>query len=54
MRRGVPSGFIHRWFYGRGSWHEKKISPKEWQFVYKTTKLRKKAKEKEIQKEISI
>ena len=38
--RGVPKGYVHRWRYQTGSWHEKKTGNNKWKFVWKSTKNR--------------
>jgi hypothetical protein len=37
---GMRVGGIHRWYYDRGEWKEKKVSPDKWEFNYATNKRR--------------
>lgn len=33
-------GRSHKWYYDKGEWKEKKISPDDWEFTYAVTKRR--------------
>ena len=33
-------GRTHKWFYDKGEWKEKKLTPDKWQFNYSVTKRR--------------
>ena len=33
-------GGIHQWYYDKGEWKEKKITPDKWEFTYATNKRR--------------
>jgi len=37
---GMKIGRTHKWFYDKGEWKEKKITPDKWQFNYSVTKRR--------------
>jgi hypothetical protein len=37
---GMKIGRSHKWYYDRGEWKEKKISPDEWRFTYSVGKKR--------------
>ncbi len=37
---GMPVGRAHKWYYDRGEWRERKITPDEWEISYQTTKRR--------------
>jgi hypothetical protein len=37
---GMKIGRRHKWYYDKGEWHEKKITPEEWQIEYAVTKRR--------------
>lgn len=37
---GMPVGRSHKWYYDRGEWRERKLSPDEWEISYQTTKRR--------------
>jgi hypothetical protein len=37
---GVKVGRGHKWYYDRGEWKEKKITPDLWEFTYATPKRR--------------
>lgn len=37
---GMKIGRSHKWYYDKGEWKEKKISPDEWQIHYAVTKRR--------------
>src|SRR5688500_14097034 len=38
---GMKIGRGHKWYYDKGEWKEKKISPEKWEFTYAVTKRRK-------------
>jgi hypothetical protein len=38
---GMKVGRSHSWFYDKGAWKEKKVTPDEWEFSYAVTKRRK-------------
>jgi len=38
---GMKIGRMHRWYYDKGEWQEKKITPEKWEFTYNTVKRRK-------------
>lgn len=38
---GMKVGRSHSWFYDKGAWKEKKVTPDEWEFTYAVTKRRK-------------
>jgi hypothetical protein len=37
---GMKVGRTHKWFYDKGEWKEKKLTPDKWQFNYSVTKRR--------------
>jgi hypothetical protein len=37
---GMMVGGVHRWYYERGEWKEKKVAPDKWEFTYATNKRR--------------
>jgi hypothetical protein len=37
---GMKIGRSHKWYYDKGEWKEKKVTPDEWQFTYAVTKRR--------------
>ena len=37
---GVKVGRGHKWYYDKGEWKEKKVTPDEWQFTYDVPKRR--------------
>jgi hypothetical protein len=37
---GMRVGRTHKWYYDKGEWKEKKITPDKWQFTYNVTKRR--------------
>lgn len=37
---GMKIGRSHKWYYDRGEWRERKITPDEWEISYQTTKRR--------------
>jgi hypothetical protein len=37
---GMKVGGSHRWYYDRGEWKEKKITPDKWEFTYAVNKRR--------------
>jgi hypothetical protein len=37
---GVKVGRGHKWYYDKGEWKEKKVSPDKWEFTYNVTKRR--------------
>lgn len=37
---GMRVGRTHKWFYDKGEWKEKKLTPDKWQFSYNVTKRR--------------
>jgi hypothetical protein len=37
---GMRVGATHQWYYDRGEWKEKKITPDKWEFTYATNKRR--------------
>lgn len=37
---GMKVGRRHKWYYDKGEWKEKKITPDEWEFTYAVTKRR--------------
>lgn len=37
---GMKIGRSHKWYYDRGEWKEKKVTPDEWQIHYAVTKRR--------------
>ena len=37
---GMKIGRTHKWFYDKGEWKEKKLTPDKWQFTYSVTKRR--------------
>jgi hypothetical protein len=37
---GMKIGRHHKWYYDKGEWKEKKITPDEWEFSYAVTKRR--------------
>ena len=37
---GMRVGATHQWYYDRGEWKERKITPDKWEFTYATNKRR--------------
>src|SRR5919106_846088 len=37
---GMKVGRSHKWYYDKGEWKEKKITPDDWEFTYATNKRR--------------
>ena len=37
---GMTVGRSHKWYYDKGVWHDKKITPDEWEINYAVTKRR--------------
>jgi hypothetical protein len=37
---GMKVGRSHKWYYDKGEWKEKKVTPDKWQFTYAVTKRR--------------
>jgi hypothetical protein len=37
---GMKVGRSHKWYYDKGEWKEKKITPDDWEFNYAVTKRR--------------
>ena len=37
---GMKVGRTHKWYYDKGEWKEKKMTPDQWQFTYNVTKRR--------------
>lgn len=37
---GMKIGRSHKWYYDKGEWKEKKVSPDDWEFTYAVTKRR--------------
>ena len=37
---GMKVGRTHKWYYDKGEWKEKKITPDKWQFTYNVPKRR--------------
>jgi hypothetical protein len=37
---GMKVGRTHKWYYDKGEWKEKKITPDKWQFTYNAPKRR--------------
>lgn len=37
---GMKVGHSHKWYYDKGEWRERKISPEEWDIYYETIKRR--------------
>ena len=37
---GMKVGRTHKWYYDKGEWKEKKLTPDKWQFNYNVTKRR--------------
>ena len=37
---GMRVGGIHQWYYDKGEWKEKKITPDKWKFTFATNKRR--------------
>jgi hypothetical protein len=37
---GMKVGRSHKWYYDKGEWKEKKITPDKWEFTYAVTKRR--------------
>jgi hypothetical protein len=37
---GMAIGRAHKWYYDQGEWHERKVTPDEWQIDYSVTKRR--------------
>jgi hypothetical protein len=37
---GMRVGGTHQWYYDKGEWKEKKITPDKWEFTYATNKKR--------------
>jgi hypothetical protein len=38
---GMKIGRRHSWYYDKGEWQEKKVTPDKWEFTYAVTKRRK-------------
>jgi hypothetical protein len=37
---GMKIGRAHKWYYDKGEWKEKKVTPDDWEFTYAVTKRR--------------
>lgn len=37
---GMTIGRSHKWYYDKGEWKEKKVTPDDWEFTYAVTKRR--------------
>jgi hypothetical protein len=37
---GMKVGRSHKWYYDKGQWNEKKITPDKWEFTYAVNKRR--------------
>ena len=37
---GMAIGRSHKWYYDKGEWKEKKVTPDDWEFSYSVTKRR--------------
>lgn len=37
---GMKVGRTHHWYYDKGDWKEKKVTPEKWELTYSTTKRR--------------
>jgi len=37
---GMAVGRTHHWYYDKGDWKEKKVTPEKWELTYSTTKRR--------------
>jgi hypothetical protein len=37
---GMKIGRAHKWYYDKGEWKEKKVTPNDWEFTYAVTKRR--------------
>jgi hypothetical protein len=37
---GMKVGMSHKWYYDKGEWKEKKVTPDKWEFSYAVTKRR--------------
>jgi hypothetical protein len=37
---GMKIGRSHKWYYDKGEWKEKKVTPDDWEFTYGVTKRR--------------
>lgn len=37
---GMKVGRSHKWYYDKGEWKEKKVTPDKWEFTYSVTKRR--------------
>jgi hypothetical protein len=37
---GMKVGRSHKWFYDKGEWREKKVTPDKWEFTYSVPKRR--------------
>jgi hypothetical protein len=37
---GMKVGRSHKWYYDKGEWKEKKVTPDDWEFTYAVTKRR--------------
>ena len=37
---GMKIGRSHKWYYDKGEWKEKKITPDKWEFAYAVNKKR--------------
>ncbi|HYY86785.1 MAG TPA: hypothetical protein VE594_06745 [Nitrososphaeraceae archaeon] len=37
---GMRVGRTHKWYYDKGEWKEKKVTPDKWQFTFNVTKRR--------------
>ena len=36
---GMKVGRTHKWYYDKGEWKEKKVTPDKWQFTYNVRDL---------------
>lgn len=37
---GMSVGGTHKWYYDKGEWRERKVTPEDWKIYYQTTKRR--------------
>ena len=37
---GMKVGGTHKWYYDKGEWKEKKVTPDKWEFTYEVSKRR--------------
>jgi hypothetical protein len=37
---GMKMGRTHHWYYDKGDWKEKKVTPEKWELTYTTVKRR--------------